>query len=150
MNFTMSQSQLIALAEENHFSQLLEEIENIHRIDPAMAEKIAEIFNVSLSTQDDFEEIFDNTFVNILYFLWLNLLNVSLPYEVLLILYEKYGGDPMKRSLRNQLYAQTGWIGIFWCTVPLVIWAFRMFIGPLNSNVAVVYSFFQVQCLGQW
>ena len=99
MNLTMSQSQLIALAEENHFSQLLEEIENIHRIDPAMAEKIAEIFNVSLSTQDDFEEIFDNTFVNILYFLWLNLLNVSLPYEVLLIFYEKYGGDPVQFHL---------------------------------------------------
>ena len=150
MNLTMSQSQLIALAEENHFSQLLEEIENIHRIDPAMAEKIVEILNVSFSTQDDFEEIFDNTFVNILYFLWLNLLNVSLPYEVLLIFYEKYGGDPMKRSLRNQLYAQTGWIGIFWCTTPLVIWTFRMFIGPLNSDVVIVYWFFHLQCLSQW
>ena len=99
---------------------------------------------------DDFEPMFEDTLTNILYLIWLMLLILmSTPFEILLVFYEKFGGDPMKRSLRNQLYAQTGYMGVLRCVVPTVLWTFRIFVGPISLYVVEVYYFYQ-QALSAW
>ena len=160
MNFTSFQSHshpkemfenlLSLVTSGSDVSKLLEEIEK-NLTEPNMSENFAKMFNASANqAEDDFKQMFDNTLTNILYFLWLILLMIiSTPFEILLIYYEKFGGDPMKRSLRNQLFAQTGYIGVLWCIIPTAIWTYRMFIGPINPHVVEAYYFLS-QGLSSW
>ena len=59
---------------------------------------------------DPFSELFDNVLLKIYWvFLAFGILTFSNPYNYLVILYEKYGEDSMKRSLYNQLISQASY-----------------------------------------
>jgi hypothetical protein len=85
------------------------------------------------SNLDPFAELFDNVLLKICWtFLGFARLFLSNPYYFLVILYEKYGEDSMKRSLHNQLIGQVAYPIILHNLVgsPASIW--RILKGPLN------------------
>ena len=55
-----------------------------------------------------------------------------------LINYERFGGDPMKRSVKNRLIAQTGYVMIMTNFTVTPIWAWRAFFGPLDPCLASI------------
>ena len=105
---------LQALSDAGLIGKLVEEVEHLYQNAPNMTEQLAKMFNISAyEPKDDFEQMFESHATNMLYFTFLMLiLIVDTTYETLLIYYEKFGADPMKRSLRNQLIAQTGYLFI--------------------------------------
>ena len=85
------------------------------------------------SNLDTFAELFDNVLLKICWtFLGLASLFFSNPYYFLVILYEKYGEDSMKRSLHNQLIGQVSYPIILNNFVSSAAWSWRIFKGPLN------------------
>ena len=72
---------------------------------------------------DDFKEIFNPFGIRIIYFsLWIIYVTLSNAFFALVILYEKYGEDVMKRSINNRLWSQVAlamsevyiWSSTFW------------------------------------
>ena len=62
------------------------------------------------SNLDPFAELFDNVVLKICWILFgIAILIFSNPYYFLVIFYEKYGEDWMKRSLYNQLIGQVSY-----------------------------------------
>ena len=62
-------------------------------------------------------------------------------YSLFVCIFEKYGSDPLKRSLKNQVMIQIWYcpfIAHNICT-PLLTW--RILFGTLNPNIAVFESF---------
>ena len=57
------------------------------------------------------------------------------------IYYERYGGDPMKRTIENKLVSAISFSIIVICYSANVGLAWRIQIGPLNDNVAMVVIF---------
>ena len=57
------------------------------------------------------------------------------------IYYERYGGDPMKRTIENKLVSAISFSIIVFCYSSNVGMAWRIQIGPLNDNVAMVVVF---------
>ena len=53
------------------------------------------------------------------------------------IYYERYGGDPMKRTIENKLVSAISFSIIVICYSANVGLAWRIQIGPLNDNVAM-------------
>ena len=100
--------------------------------------------NVSFSEHsDDFEVIFDSVWIKILSCLiCLLMVTFSNAFCILVCLFEKYGGDPMKRSLKNQIMVQIWYTGIVSNNIcsPLITW--RLIFGPLNSDIAAVQCLF--------
>ena len=85
------------------------------------------------SNLDPFAELFDNVLLKICWpFLGFASLFFSNPYYFLIILYEKYGEDSMKRSLHNQLIGQVSYPIILNNLVGSAAWSWRIFKGPLN------------------
>ena len=85
------------------------------------------------SNLDPFAELFDDVSLKICWILFsIAILIFSNPYYFLVILYEKYGEDSMKRSLHNQLIGQVAYPIILHNLVgsPASIW--RILKGPLN------------------
>ena len=70
--------------------------------------------NVSFSElSDDFEVIFDSLWIKILgCVICLLMVTFNNACCILVCLFEKYGGDPMKRSLKNQIMVQIWYTGI--------------------------------------
>ena len=99
---------------------------------------------------DDFAEIFSSKGLKISYIL-LSIINeiFNNVASLLLILHEKYGGDPMKRSINNQLvvHAQCGMILRNLITTP--IWIARFLVGPLHKKIATFCSFWS-QTISIW
>ena len=63
-----------------------------------------------LGDVDDFEELFDNVSIKITFVIFcFALLTFTNTFNILLSIFEKYGGDPLKRSLKNQLISQFGY-----------------------------------------
>ena len=63
-----------------------------------------------LEDVDDFEELFDNLSIKIASgIICFGLLTFTNTFNILLSIFEKYGGDPLKRSLKNQLISQLGY-----------------------------------------
>ena len=63
-----------------------------------------------LGDVDDFEELFDNVSIKITFVIFcFALLTFTNTFNILLSIFEKYGGDPLKRSLKNQLISQLGY-----------------------------------------
>lgn len=54
-----------------------------------------------------------------------------------IIIYEKYGMDPKKRNVTNQLTSTLCKIGIFenLCLLPFL--PYRFFVGPVNTIIAI-------------
>ena len=93
---------------------------------------------------DDFKIIFDHLSVKIItaiVFLICQLFSNS--YHFLMCLFEKYEGDPLKRSVNNQLAAQTCHLIILHNVVCCTLWTWRIMIGPLNPVVAEFEGFIQ-------
>ena len=87
---------------------------------------------------DDFKDIFNPIGVRIIFFsLWTIYVTLSNAFFALIILYEKYGEDIMKRSINNQLVSQVGLAMILFNCVSSTIFLLRFIFGPLNFGVAV-------------
>ena len=87
---------------------------------------------------DDFKGIFNPIGVRIIFFsLWTIYVTLSNAFFALMILYEKYGEDIMKRSINNQLVSQVGLAMILFNCVSSTIFLLRFIFGPLNFGVAV-------------
>ena len=70
------------------------------------------IFNLEsqLEDVDDFEELFNNLSIKITSGVFcFSLLTFTNAFNILVSIFEKYGGDPLKRSLKNQLISQLGY-----------------------------------------
>ena len=57
------------------------------------------------------------------------------------IYYERYGGDPMKRTIQNRFISAIAFSTIMNEYTATVAFAWRIQIGPLNDNVAMVAVF---------
>ena len=91
---------------------------------------------------DDFNNIFNPIGVRIIYFsLWTIYVTLSNAFYALLILYEKYGEDIMKRSINNQLVSQVGLAMILHNCVCSTIFLMRFMSGPLHVGIAVFEVF---------
>ena len=92
--------------------------------------------------KDDFEEMFENSLVKIFlsmyFFIFILILNTI--FNFLLVNYEKIGGDPMKRSLQNQLIAQLGYAQTFLNLLLPPVWIFRILIGTVHPSVVEIYG----------
>ena len=51
--------------------------------------------------------------------------------------YERYGGDPLKRSIQNQLISAIAIAGLMICYISNVTLTWRIQVGPLNEDVAM-------------
>ena len=93
---------------------------------------------------DDFKGMFDHLSVKIITvisFLICQLFNNT--YNVLVSLFEKYGSDPLKRTVSNQLLTQIGHMIIMHNIVCSTLWTWRIIVGPLNLEIAEFESFIQ-------
>ena len=87
---------------------------------------------------DDFQEIFNPFGIRIIYFsLWIIYVMLSNAFFALVILYEKYGEDIMKRSINNQLWSQVALAMILQNCVSSTIFLVRFMYGPLHFGVAL-------------
>ena len=90
---------------------------------------------------DDFKEIFNPMVIRIIYFsLCMIYVTLSNAFYALLILYEKYGEDIMKRSINNQLWSQAAMAMILYNCVCSTIFSLRFIVGPLHFAVAAFAS----------
>ena len=106
-----------------------------------------EIFNMEQNSKehvDDFKDLLNTSMLKIssgiLCFLLITFTNA---FNILVSMFEKHGGDPMKRSLKNQLVAQMGYCMIINNTIctPLLTW--RIFFGPLSLEIAAFNAFWK-------
>ena len=51
--------------------------------------------------------------------------------------YERYGEDPLKRSIQNRLISATAITALMMCYIVNVAWTWRVQVGPLNEDVAM-------------
>ena len=84
------------------------------------------LINQSQTEIDDFIDIFEPVYTKIISLL------VWLCYEILsntllgfVIMFEKFGGDPLKRSINNQLVTQLCFVKILNNIVPSTLFAWR-------------------------
>ena len=90
---------------------------------------------------DDFKDIFNPIPTRITYIcLWIIYVTLSNAFYTLVILYEKYGEDIMKRSINNQLWSQVSLAMILYNCVCSTIFSLRFIFGPLNFAVAAFES----------
>ena len=91
---------------------------------------------------DDFKDIFNPIANRIIYLsLWIIYMTLSNAFYALVIMYEKYGEDIMKRSINNQLWSQLVLAMIVHNCVCSTIFSLRFIIGPLYFGVALFESF---------
>ena len=140
--------QLMTLRQERLSSQMYEMIEDLNENQPGVVDDINEIFKNPLTKieliDDDFSEEFDSRSLKICIGLTaFTELFISIPLFYFLILFDKYGEDAMKRSLYNRLNSQIAYpvIVLIIFNRPFEVW--RVFVGPLNSIVAVFHVFTQ-------
>ena len=86
---------------------------------------------------DDFSEVFDNVGLRICWgFIMMIELTFSNAFNFFFIMFDKYGEDPLKRSLNNQLISQVGYPVMLHNFIVVPAWSWRVFIGPLNLVLA--------------
>ena len=109
-------------------------------------EEIVDNIKNYASETDDFKEIFDHLGIKItagISFLVCQIFNNS--YNFLVAFYEKYGNDPLKRDVINQMMALSGYSVVLHNLVCTTLWTWRIIIGPLSIEVAEFESF--IQCI---
>ena len=86
-------------------------------------------------TKDDFKDLFNGTTIKI-FAIVTSLIRFTFTniFYILVLLFEKYGGDPLKRSLKNQLVSQFGYGMMIANTIcnPLLTW--RIMFGPMPEG----------------
>ena len=89
--------------------------------------------------KDDFKNLFNGTTIKIFAIL-ISLIRFTFTnvFYILILLFEKYGGDPLKRSLKNQLVSQYGYGMMITNTIcnPLLTW--RIMFGPMSEGYIFV------------
>ena len=84
---------------------------------------------------DDFKDLFNSNGIKI-YAIILCLFQFTFTnaFNIFVSLFEKYGGDPLKRSLKNQLVSQVGYGMMIRSTIcnPLLTW--RIIFGPMPQG----------------
>ena len=102
--------------------------------------KIKEIIE---GNKDDFKNLFDSNSIKI-YAIILCLFKFTFTnaFNIFVSLFEKYGGDPLKRSLKNQLVSQVGYGMMLRNTIcnPLLTW--RIMCGPLPQGYVFISCLF--------
>ena len=110
-----------------------------------------EIFNAEQNIKegvDDFKDLLNTSNIKvtsgILSFLLITFTNA---FNIILSMFEKHGGDPLKRSLINQLVVQIGYCMVINNTIctPLLTW--RIFFGPIYVGIAAFNSFCKNICM---
>ena len=85
--------------------------------------------------EDDFKDLFNGTTIKI-FAIVISLIRFTFTniFYILVLLFEKYGGDPLKRSLKNQLVSQFGYGIMIANTIcnPLLTW--RIMFGPMPEG----------------
>ena len=93
---------------------------------------------------DDFEDLLNTSSIKIssgiFCFLLITFTNA---FNILVSMFEKHGGDPMKRSLKNQLLAQMGYSMIINNTICTPLLTLRIYFGPLSPEIAAFNSFWK-------
>ena len=104
-----------------------------------------EIFNMeqnSMEDVDDFKNLLNTPSVKIISgILSFFLITFTNAFNVLVIMFEKHGGDPLKRSLINQLTAEIGYGMILHNTICIPLLTWRIFFGPLYVGIAAFSTF---------
>ena len=138
---------LMTLRQERLSSEMYNKINDLYHNQPELATEFADIFNTPLTKInmiDEFAAEFDSLALKICVALTTFMeVFLSLPLFYSLILYDRYGGDSMKRSLSNYLTSQVAYPVIIMIIFnrPTIVW--RVFVGPLNSIVADFSIFIQ-------
>ena len=119
------------MSEENAF-----EVEDICCEDFANISQVEELFQ-NVQKVDDFKIIVDSLILKIITgILFLSTSTFNNFHILVMIQFEKYGGDPMKRSVNNQLFSQIMFSGLL-CNIictPVLTW--RIIWSPINSFIA--------------
>ena len=103
-----------------------------------------ELENLSLSIKkspgdigDDFRTMFDSLFLKIVVGILLFLVIFFHSALCLLFLqFEKYGNDPMKRSVANLIVSQIGYVGALSNVVFLPFLTWRVIFGPIQPDLS--------------
>ena len=94
--------------------------------------------------QDELEILFDTIPSQVIHGLLFALIEtINNVFYFYLINYERNGGDPMKRSVKNRLMAQTGYVMILTNLTVTPTWFWRAFFGPLDPWIASVADAFR-------
>ena len=115
--------------------------DNFVQIDSDDTSKDFSIENLTIFKQtmegnkDDFKDLFNGTTIKI-FTIVISLIRFTFTniFYILILLFEKYGGDPLKRSLKNQLVSQFGYGMMIANTIcnPLLTW--RIMFGPMSEG----------------
>ena len=89
--------------------------------------------------KDDFKDLFDGTTIKIFAIL-ISLIRFTFTnmFYILILLFEKYGGDPLKRSLKNQLISQFGYGMMIVNTICNPLLTLRIMYGPMPEGYIFV------------
>ena len=104
------------------------------------------IENIDNSNFDDFKDTFDHIGIRVItgiLFAYCIIFNNG--FYFLMVLYEKYGIDPLKHSVNDYLMTLIGWTVILHNLVCSSCWTWRILIGPLNMILAEFQGF--IQCI---
>ena len=97
--------------------------------------KIVKIKETVEGNMDDFKDLFNGNSIKI-YAIIISLFQFTFTnaFNIFVSLFEKYGGDPLKRSLKNQLVSQVGYGMMIRNTIcnPLLTW--RIMFGPMPQG----------------
>ena len=125
--------------------------EELFSLQTACNDTDIEIFDGQQNSKDDvddFKDLLNTSSVKvtsgILSFLLITFTNA---FNILVSMFEKHGGDPLKRSLINQLVVQIGYCMVINNTIctPLLTW--RIFFGPIYVGIAAFNSFCKNICM---
>ena len=98
--------------------------------------------------QDELEILFNTIPSQVIHGLLFALIEtINNTFYFFLINYERNGGDPMKRSVKNRLMAQTGYVMILSNLIVTPTWFWRAFWGPLDPWIASVADAFRQSAL---
>ena len=116
--------------------------EELFSLQTACNDTDLEIFNVEQNIKedvDDFKDLLNTSNVKVTSgILSLLLVTFTNAFNILVSMFEKHGGDPMKRSLKNQLLAQMGYSMIINNTICTPLLTLRIYFGPTPPNSEII------------
>ena len=122
-----------------------------------LMKSIFEFENLSTSNQstqdigDDFSTVFSSVYLKIVTgLLFFGVVCFNTILSLLLAQFEKYGNDPMKRSVTNLIASQIHYVAILSNIffAPFLTW--RVIIGPIQPNLTGTFYFCLIVTLSPW
>ena len=134
----------------NHFMARLLSYNNIFRLASMLMKSVFELENNSMSFEnsseeirDDFSPMFSSLYLKIVTgILFFGVIPLHTVAGIFLVDFEKYGMDPMKRSIINIISSTQNYYAavlsniVFW---PFLTW--RVIIGPIQPDLSGKYNF---------